>query len=162
MTTDPALDTVLAVDCPDCLAPADDPCIGTTHAARLDRHAIQATLREGTCLLCGQRLVRYQLHGQDVAVHPDPTHADVCPPIPDPQRDLAGWSTAINLGYEPGKPGIENWEPLTDDAPLDARIADAVHHAQNAQIDRLHGPGAAAALDAAIVDGSIFGEDDDD
>jgi hypothetical protein len=29
----------------------------------------------------------------------------------------------------------------------------------NRQIDRLHGPGAAAALDEAIADGSIFGED---
>jgi hypothetical protein len=100
----------LWVRCPDCQASIHEPCIGTTHASRLDRAQIAHTLREGTCLLCGERLVRYQLHGQDVAVHPDPVHADVCPVIPDPQRDLAGWSTAINLGYEPGKPGIENWQ----------------------------------------------------
>jgi hypothetical protein len=106
----------LNVPCPDCMAPVGTPCIGDTHAARVDSAMIQATLREGTCLLCGQRLVRYQLHGQDVAVHPDPGHADVCPAIPDPQRDLAGWSTAINLGLEPGKPGIENWQPASDES----------------------------------------------
>lgn len=112
MTTEATEPNPLWVSCPDCQASIHEPCIGTTHASRLDRAQIAHTLQEGTCALCGERLVRYQLHGQDVAIHPDPAHADVCPPIPDPQRDLAGWSTAINLGYEPGKPGIENWEAV--------------------------------------------------
>lgn len=115
MTETPTLDSgPLAVACPDCMAPAGRGCIGTTHASRIDTAAVRASLRDGTCALCGRRLVRYQLHGQDVAVHPDPADADACPVIPDPQRDMAGWSTAINLGYEPGKPGVENWRPADD------------------------------------------------
>lgn len=32
-------------------------------------------------------------------------------------------------------------------------------HYLDAQIDEMHGPGAAAVLDAAIADGSVFGDD---
>lgn len=37
-------------------------------------------------------------------------------------------------------------------------VVDAVNESLSEKIDELHGPGAAAAIDAAFKDGSIFGD----
>jgi hypothetical protein len=127
--------------CPDCMAPPTVPCGDQPHADRI-RQADLRALEHGTCALCGQPMVRGSVEGSPIdAWHPDETTAAACPPIPDPGTDWEGYALATNLGLTPGHPGAEHFVPAGD---LDARI------------DALHGSGAAAAIDAAFADGSIF------
>jgi hypothetical protein len=108
---------VTTVPCPDCQAPAGTVCYTsgdhTHHAARATA-AEYAALTPGVCELCGRRLLAGTVGGQQLAVHPDPTDAEACPPLPDPLRDPEGWALAVNLGYQPGRPGIEHWKPEGD------------------------------------------------
>lgn len=160
----------LSVSCPDCGAAPEVPCYvspgsggfdsGDTHANRIDR----AALETGTCKLCSR--VLHRLNGK--RWHAD--RVDTCPPLPDPHLDWNAYALRLQDGAFPGDPGDENFVPL-EPAPRLLRpeeygavgdgVADdtpSVQAALDAQIDRLHGPGAAAALDAAIADGSIFAE----
>lgn len=139
---------VLSVSCPDCGAPPEVACYvsggsggfegGDTHANRVDR----AALETGYCKLCGRKL--HRLNGR--RWHAD--RSDTCPPLPDPHLDWNAYALRLQDGVSPGDPGDDNW------------MSEDEHNAKlNAAIDQLHGPGAAAALDAAIADGSIFGDD---
>lgn len=122
MTT-PELDST-AVACSDCHAPAGAPCIGDTHAVRVDTAQIRATLVEGICTYphpggpCGRRLVTYVLHGTLTAVHPDPVDAAACPPLADPLLDQPTWAMQVNLGMEPGRPGPEHFQSLAEQGRL--------------------------------------------
>jgi hypothetical protein len=178
----------LTVTCPDCGAAPETACYvssgnaaggfdgagETTHANRVDL----ADVERGRCALCG--LTLYQLNGK--RWHAGKSTA--CPPLPDPNTDWNAYAIRLQEGVAPGDPGAINF--LTPDQgccpecrngkhsncdrttlyPSDALgpcLCDASHDgrdpALDAAIDRLHGPGAAAALDAAIADGSIFGSD---
>lgn len=99
----------LTVPCPDCQAPAGEPCrmsgswpAGSVHAPRNDSARL-STVTHGTCLLCGRPAVKGQraADGPVIAWHPDPAHHD-CPPMPDPGTDWNAYATAVNLGVEPG------------------------------------------------------------
>ena len=81
---------------------------------------------------------------------------------------------ALDITYADILHDFDRYCDLIDALPLDqkidyvseliiklAPIARDVWHAeqQNAQIDKIHGPGAAAALEAAIQDGSVFNDE---
>lgn len=65
-------------------------------------------------------------------------------------------------------PVMDELEPVATDVDTQsiqdaqAEFAQKTEAEQNAQIDALHGPGAAEALEAAYADGSIFGESEMD
>ena len=156
-------DTALDVACPyegGCGAPAGTPCYtsydGETHAERRRVAALRA-LDRGTCALCGRLMVRGPAPLD--AGHPEDDAAATCPPLPDPRTDWNGYALATQQGLQPGHPGVKHFIP--EEAIEHVQAIDYNEVALDARIDVLHGPGAAAAIDAAIADGSIFGGLDD-
>lgn len=178
----------LVVSCPwegGCGAPAGEPCrtsYGDTVHAERRRLADLRALEHGACALCGRFMVRGSVEDALVdAWHPDPADHG-CPPLPDPRTDWNGYALALQQGLAPGHPGAEHFVPVDAievaaaidfnevampavpdllGALQDSLRAEHVHgdHTDlDARIDALHGPGAAAALDAAIADGSIFAD----
>lgn len=148
---------VLSVSCPDCLAPEGEDCrfsnptyAGSVHANRRDRARWRLAI-PGTCDLCHQ--VMLKASDPDDAWHPA-TVERACPPEPstDPY-DVRGWQEFINAGYRTGRPGLEHFIPDTIPDPTPAELDE--------RIERLHGPGAVAAIEAAFADGSIFVEEDE-
>lgn len=158
---------------------------GESHAERR-RIAHLRSLEQGVCADCGRFLVRgaHEPGGPVEVWHPDPNHHD-CPPMPDPREDWNAYAKALQSGQQPGHVPADRFIPtganpgkiaqavqdISNDtgspaaavasALAAAARADHVHgdHAHlDARIDALHGPGAAAALDAALADGSIFAD----
>lgn len=104
----------LSVRCLDCLAPAGTPCRTNTdaevHATRTRTAQLRA-LEQGTCSLCGRFMVRGSIDGAPVdAWHPDEADHG-CPVMPNPQTDWDAYAAQINLGYRPGHPGLEHFQP---------------------------------------------------
>ena len=110
----------LAVNCPDCLAPAGTPCTlrgqlanpeedagPEHHASRADTARAMA-VRRGTCKLCGGLL--YQLTEPTATFHA-PTIEPECPPMPDPAVDWNAYAAWVNAGNERFRPGDENFIP---------------------------------------------------
>lgn len=96
------------VPCPSCSAPAGITC---QHADRAEAARI-ASVTWGTCALCGQPLAL--LADPAEAVHPDPEHAAVCPPMPDPHESWNEHAAAVNAGLSPGYPGVQNFVPAPE------------------------------------------------
>jgi hypothetical protein len=67
-----------------------------------------------------------------------------------------GYYMTLDMFEQMGKPDIISVEVVPGDS-LNLNPEQGIE-AINRQIDRLHGPGASAALDAAIADGSIFND----
>lgn len=157
----------LSVTCHDCLAPPETACTSsvpgaTTHGTRA-RVADLRALEHGACSLCGRFMVRGSILDAPVdAWHPDPADAALCPELPDPSVDWNAYAKALNAGAVAGHPGLEHFlsnEVLEHAASIDHNEVPVPEDPDlNARIDAMHGPGAAAAIDAAYADGSIFGE----
>ena len=103
----------LSVACPSCLAPAGQACEHDDRTAQARRAAVEW----GTCGLCRQPLAR--LTNPVEVVHPDPEHAEACPPKP-PANDWNAYAEALNAGLTPGHPGAEHFIPTPDQEPTDA------------------------------------------
>lgn len=153
----------LSVACPDCLVPPKTECTSsvpgaTVHVGRA-RLADLRSLEHGACDLCGKFMVRGSVLDAPIdAWHPDPVDASHCPQIPDPAADWNAYALAVNAGAVAGRPGLEHFvsaEAIEHAASIDHNEVAVT----DAHLDRLHGPGAAAAIDAAYEDGTIFGED---
>lgn len=105
----------LTVACTDCLAPAGDPCRGN-HGIHQDRRRLAdlQNLEHGTCGLCGEFMVRGTVLDAPLdAWHPHDAAAAVCPVMPDPAKDWAGYAALMNTGISPGHPGLEHFQEAT-------------------------------------------------
>lgn len=111
----------LTVACPDCFAPPGQECrtsnprTASTHADR-HRAAQLRAVDHGTCALCGNPMVRgtptVTTTGAPIeAWHPNPEHADTCPPMPDPAEDWNAYAAAVQAGLAPGRPGLQHFIP---------------------------------------------------
>lgn len=101
-----------AVKCPDCEAPAGQPCRTSYDQPHADRQRLAdlRALEQGVCALCGRWMVRGSVEGSPIdAWHPDPADAAACPPLPDPAVDWNAYATATNLGLTAGHPGVEQF-----------------------------------------------------